>query len=93
MDWDIKVKMVELFENNSEELYPFLESISQEITSDSQAMEMFLECVTLSEVEISKNIKVYKSLILKEGPLFNSFRSSIRYVLFKDLVESIIKKV
>jgi hypothetical protein len=42
MDWDIKVKMVELFENNSEELYPFLESISQEITSDSQAMEIFL---------------------------------------------------
>lgn len=62
MQWELKVEMMEL-SRNEEQLIQFQEFVIQHIEKfDTQAWDMFLTCIALSEVEIKKQSEFYGSI-------------------------------
>ena len=89
MNWNKKVEMIKYNNEGQTELFnSFVESNMEEIVSDTQAVEMFLECISVSEVNVRENMDLYSKFIVPESVLENlPFRSLIRHEALRTILE------
>jgi hypothetical protein len=86
MEWTKKVEMVKS-SNNKDTFYKFLNENVDEIVSDIQALDMMINSIELSEVDIENNLEFFEKIIIKEEDRYKlSLRSDIRYGVLLELV-------